>query len=200
MRVRGAIVALAGSLSAAAVAAPASLPSPEFAVLVARLKTGDAAIDYARFRALAPKEPGFDPDFDPSAIVEARRGGDQAAVRRLTETRVAQDPSDLAARYWLSEACERLGDLACARREAAVFDGMIAAINASGDGEGAKSALSVIRVPEEYIWLGLRRLTSTGQSLIADHGRYYDVLHVRDAAGAERDVWFDISAFAPEAP
>ena len=183
-----------------ALAAAATAPSaPDYAALVCQLATGSTAIDYARFRDLAVAQPGFDPDFDPSAIAAARKAGDQPAVRRLSETRLAGDYADMAAHYWLSEACAALKDRPCADRHGAIFNGLLAAIRASGDGQGAASAYKVHRLAEEYILIGTRRLTSTGQQTLSQNGRRYDVLRVTDGKGAASDIWFDVTAFAPEA-
>ncbi|WCT73328.1 DUF4919 domain-containing protein [Sphingomonas naphthae] len=184
-----------GMMLAIAMMAAAPGPAADYAALVARMAAGDTRIDYARFRALAPMQPGFDPDFDPIAIAEARKAGNVAEARRLSEARLQADYSDMAAHYWLSEACASLKDRACADRHGAIFNGMLAAIEASGDGRGAETAYIVTRVPEEYIWLGVHRLTSSTQQLVTKGGRSYDVLHVADAKGGERDVWFDVSGF-----
>ena len=68
---------------------------------------------------------------------------------------------------------------------------------AGGDGSSAAKAVVVGSVDEEYAWIqrhcpGFRFRMQALQEI---EGKPYDVLTLRNAAGEERTVYFDISRF-----
>jgi hypothetical protein len=64
------------------------------------------------------------------------------------------------------------------------------------DGATRERAFKVDGVPEEYQIVRTLGLQPKTQSLVADHGRMYDVLTVTDPkSGQERRLWFDINSF-----
>jgi hypothetical protein len=70
-------------------------------------------------------------------------------------------------------------------------------VNGSQDGSSPGRAVAVGNIGEEYEWM--RRhcagLKPVQQSLCDIDGKPYDVHTLRDANGAEREVYFDISSF-----
>ena len=64
-------------------------------------------------------------------------------------------------------------------------------------GSSFDAAVEVQSVEQEYRWISSRLLAGwvrTRQSLVERGGRVYDVLDVRDAAGAERSYYFDVTS------
>jgi hypothetical protein len=74
--------------------------------------------------------------------------------------------------------------------------GRIARLLASADGASAATAYRVRSVREEYQILAALGLCPGSQGLTTVGRRTYDVLTALDPrTGAERELWFDISAF-----
>ncbi len=69
--------------------------------------------------------------------------------------------------------------------------------SAGGDGSSAAQAIVVSSVSKEYAWV--RRhcpgFQSQMQALQVIEGKPYDILTLRNAAGEERTIYFDISQF-----
>jgi len=66
-----------------------------------------------------------------------------------------------------------------------------------GDGSSAEEAVIVQSVAEEYDWV--RRncpgFSLDQQALVEIEGKPYDVLELRNEAGEERTIYFDVSSF-----
>lgn len=72
---------------------------------------------------------------------------------------------------------------------------LVADISASGDGARAASALRLVLASEAEGWLLAQdgRLRPLGKRSVTTPRASFDVWRVRDTAGAEREVWFDLS-------
>jgi len=76
-----------------------------------------------------------------------------------------------------------------------IYDGLIGAIAATGNGKSPQSAFVVISVDEIYDFLQSQDLEIVSQKLLDSGGRKFDVMSVRDPrTGRNFDVYFDISA------
>jgi hypothetical protein len=71
--------------------------------------------------------------------------------------------------------------------------GINQAIAHSGDGLLPESAVQVIAVDEEYAWLADKHLTRLSQRVLESPIGRFDVLTVKNAAGAEQDYYFNIT-------
>lgn len=82
------------------------------------------------------------------------------------------------------------------RHHRTVYRGIIASIQASGDGKSKQTAYKVISIPEENWLLRELRLRKMGQSLETEGGKSYDYIEAQPLDGGERrTVIFDINAF-----
>lgn len=63
----------------------------------------------------------------------------------------------------------------------------------SGDGLSVETAVHVIMIREEYVWLNDKRLSRVGQTLVETPTGIFDVLRARDDTGAERDYYFNVT-------
>jgi len=76
-----------------------------------------------------------------------------------------------------------------------IYDGLINAIAATGNGKSPQSAFVVISVDEIYDFLQSQDLEVVSQALQDSGGRKFDVMSVRDPRTSRNfDVYFDISA------
>lgn len=71
--------------------------------------------------------------------------------------------------------------------------GINQAIAHSGDGLTPATAVHVILTSEEYAWLREKKLTFLGQRVHQTPSGKFDVMKARDASGAERDYFFNIT-------
>lgn len=75
-----------------------------------------------------------------------------------------------------------------------ILDGLLSSIVNSGDGKSPETAFTVISTGELYAFLNLSGLQATGQSLIHDNGRAYDLMDVTDSETEESfQLYFDIT-------
>jgi len=76
-----------------------------------------------------------------------------------------------------------------------IYDGLINAIAATGNGKSPQSAFVVLSVDEIYDFLQAQDLEVVSQALMDNGNRKFDVMSVRDPrTGRKFDVYFDISA------
>lgn len=75
--------------------------------------------------------------------------------------------------------------------------GINQAIAHSGDGLSPETAVEVVAVPEEYAWLSDKGLTRVRQRILDTPSGKFDVLTAKDAAGNERDYYFNITRIFP---
>ena len=75
----------------------------------------------------------------------------------------------------------------------ALIFGINQAIAHSGDALTPETAIEVIAIEEEYAWLRDRGLTRVRQRLLDTPAGKFDVLTAKDAAGNERDYYFNVS-------
>ena len=91
----------------------------------------------------------------------------------------------------------KVGDVDRQRELRQLIFGINQAIAHSGDGLSFETAVDVISVDEEYAWLRDKGLTPAGQRLVETPRGMFDVLAARDAAGNQRDYYFNITRFYP---
>ena len=98
----------------------------------------------------------------------------------------------------LSSCCLALPTAARAEQLApapdAKIDKRLAKIMAANDGTTPETAYKVASVGDEYAILRILGLKVERQSLVSDK-KTYDRITARDAAGTQREVWFDVGSF-----
>jgi tetratricopeptide (TPR) repeat protein len=88
----------------------------------------------------------------------------------------------------------------------AVLKGLLDSIEHSGDGTSLETAMFVVSIPEEYVFLATRaHAARIKQSLVRRDGHAYDDLQVQDFTTKQvRDIWFntdyDLGLYKPPPP
>jgi hypothetical protein len=120
------------------------------------------------------------------------------ALAKLREIETLRPAGELPIAWWLtiySHILGRNGETARQEEMRTLIFGVQQVVAHSGDGRSRASAIHVIAIPEEYDWLTSKKLTRVRQELVSEGGRHYDLMTVKDAAGAQQQVWFDVTAF-----
>lgn len=130
------------------------------------------------------------PDSELIALMRAENWS-AAAVR--CERLIAEDYLHAPLHLTMSYIYEQLEDSERAAWHLQFARGLISSLLSSGDGRTPETAFKVITVREEYEMLRALSLESLGQRLITANDRYYDVLSVRDANGAQGEVFFEVT-------
>ena len=178
-----------------AVAAP-DQPS-EYATLLASLKAGNTAIDYARLRLSYMDSPEYKAAKDVSksedAMTDALNKKDYPAALKDAEAVLESNYVNIDAHYVALVANRELGAMDKAEFHRTVFRGLINSIRNSGDGKSLEKAWVVINVHEEYVMLRVLGFRPSEQSLVHKDGHSYDVMKVKNAEdGTEQTFCFNV--------
>lgn len=162
-----------------------------------RLRGGDLSVPFDSLRLAYAASDAYDPygvDSDRrKAMFEALDRGDHAAARAAADSTLAENYVDGYAHMAASVAARESGDSAAARFHRAVFRGLIESIGARG-GRTPDSAMLVISVDEEYVFLQALGLRRGMQALTDCAGRACDALEVVDRRTGEKyHLFFDVS-------
>jgi hypothetical protein len=168
-----------------------------FKDLLAKLKAGDANIDYKAFRFASAdsdaKEAGKgDRELSNKAIAAFQDGKFKDAIKLADK---ALDSGYVDSRMHLIRALasEKSGDVKKFEFHKAVYLGLINSILSGADGKSAKTAYVVISIDEESAVLRALELMKGNQSLRNDGGHKYDVLTVTDPkTNKSFELWFNI--------
>jgi len=171
----------------------------EYSKLVAQAAARDATVDFhalrfAYLKSAARLRNGVGAGADAKKkMFTAARAGDDAGVREAAEGLLSIRYVDPAGQAFLSRACQRLHDSACAAQADFVARGLSRSIMDSGDGKTCKTGWEVIAVDEEYFVLGVLGMRPTQQSLITGSPSC-DVLDTIDSDGKETTYFFRVDA------
>lgn len=169
----------------------------EYAVLLARVKSGDLSIDFKQLRFSYMESPerhqAKDTDEQKKAMFEALKKNDYAKALHNADLVLENEFVDLEAHRVKQIACEALNDEQKAAFHQAVTRGLLKSILDSGDGKSAATAYVVISVHEEYIVLQALGLRPSGQSVVHLDGHSYDVLEAKKKdSGAGVKLFFNV--------
>jgi hypothetical protein len=178
-----------------AVAAP-DQPS-EYATLLASLKAGNTAIDYARLRLSYMDSPEYKAAKDVSkseeAMTDALNKKDYPAALKAAEAVLESNYVNIDAHFVALVANQEMGAADKAAFHRAIFRGLINSIRNSGDGKSLETAWVVINVHEEYVVLRALGFKPSQQSLVNKNGHSYDVMKVKNAEdGTEQTFYFNV--------
>lgn len=181
-------------------AAPAPAQSPaeaEYQALVQRVKGGDLTVDFARMRALYTETGAYQPygtaADNASRAERMARTGDHEAGLALANQVLDTYYVSIAAHYAAALAYKKLGDKQREVFHGRVWAGMMRAVLASGDGRTAATAMRVLTVSDEYHVLRALRVTPGKRVVAREEGRVFDRWEAKEASGADRLVYFDIT-------
>ena len=76
-----------------------------------------------------------------------------------------------------------------------IITALLNSIRDSGEGTSPQNAMYVINIGEEYDFLLLGGLRPTGQALIQDNGRMYDLMKAVDEEGNNYQFYFEVTDF-----
>lgn len=188
---RSIVMAVCWSL-AVSVAAAASEP---YDGMVARLKSGDAAVDYRALRDAYAESAGYQPygatrDELKRALHDAFNAQDCPKVLIDADRVLNEIYIDIEAHLLSARCFERGGEQAKAGFHRAVAKGLMDSIVASGDGKTPKTAFVVVAIDEEYAVLSALRWRLVEQALIDDDGHSFDRMSVKSANSDETTVLF----------
>lgn len=167
-----------------------------YAELLARALNDLRQADFTALRLAYARTPHYDPyrsGAPDSELIDLIHAEDWSAAAVRCEGLLAEDYLHAPLHLTLSYIYQQLDDEARAAWHLQFARGLIGSLLTSGDGRSAETAFRVITVREEYEMLRALSLESLNQRLIVHEGRYYDVLTVRDANGAEGEIFFEVT-------
>lgn len=171
-------------------------PEAHYQTLLAAAKAGGPGVDWQALRFAYADRPDF--SVVSRAHDDLKRQGfnafgakDFTRLQDISRKLIDQNFVDPEAHLMAQMACNALGDKDCARREGAISNALFHSIE-TGDGRTKQTALPVISVSEEYVYLRMKGLRPQNQSLIRDPDHGYDLLDTKDAQGQPHPVYFQI--------
>jgi hypothetical protein len=197
---RGILVGLALLLSLGAALPAAGFDAESeahYQALLAQAKAGGLKpIDWQALRFAYSNSAEFDlfgtrTDAARKAMFAAVNARDFKAAIVQAGLIIDQDYVDIDAHVVLDLASEQLGDTAAAKREHEIVVGLLQSIR-TGDGSSQDEAFTVIMVGEEYAMMRAFGFAVESQALAPSGGHSYDLLHVVDADGKARIIFFQI--------
>lgn len=172
-------------------------PVAEYQSLVARLKSGDTAIDYTRLRYAFVRTADYNPydklSVERAAMITAMDGRD--FVSALNHARVLLDKNylDMEAHFFSNIANRELRNGERQQFHTAVLKGLMASLYGSGDGQSMETAYTVISTDEEYFMLRINGYKVMQQKLMQKDGVHYDAMNVENMkSGARTTIYFNV--------
>lgn len=163
--------------------------------LVARVRAGDAGVDYRALRYAYAESPVYQPyggDFDEprDEMRAAFNAQDCAKVLPAAEKVLNAIFVDITAHLLSGRCFERAGNQAKADFHRTVAKGLMDSIIASGDGKTTMTAFIVVTINEEYDVLSALRWRLVTQSLAHDGGHVFDRMEVKSTTSEETATLF----------
>ncbi len=174
-----------------------------FAELTRKALEGDAAVDFTALRAAYPYTDQWDPFGDKTGAlleqaVAASRGKDCATALAKLDEILKLDFTIDAAHALRSDCLAAQGNVAAAKIDSTIADGLIRSLMNSGDGDAERSAYVVMTEREEMDVLANRHLVvKLRQTEVrGSDGHFYDEVQGSSAAGGAviKTVFFDVSS------
>lgn len=175
----------------------AQVAAPQDPGTVAPDTVPDTVIDFQALRIAYAASAAYDPDGGKirerrRRMMAAAQAGDCPQVLRIAAD-IHRDYITHLSSYRLALICaQRLGDAAQERINARMFQGLVDAIAATGDGRSPATALAVVAIEEEYGVLAARGLRRERQALIHEDGHSYDKMDAVDDRGGHTTVYFNV--------
>lgn len=175
----------------------AAQEAAEFPALLARFQAGDTTVDVRELRMAYTRTEAYDP-YD-SADAEAQgamwehlRAARLADAARAAEALLARDWLDIAPHMAAAMAYSGQAADSAAELHAFAVRALVGSIGSLADGRSTEAPMHVIDVSEEYAWLNYHGLRAERQGVGPCAKSRCDSFTVRDEAGKEFDVFFDV--------
>jgi len=185
---------LALLLSHASAASPAEVAS--YDELLAKLQSGDTAIDYQAFRFAYAETPNFDPlarpAVDKGELVRAVNAGDLGEALSLANILLANNYTDMDAHYASFIIYDQRGDQAKAEFHRAIVQGLLKSLSDSGDGMSENTGIVVVATAEEYSFLGFRGYRVVRQGMAKSDTGPVDAFAVTTYDNQGATIYFDL--------
>jgi hypothetical protein len=172
--------------------------------LVRRAGAGDPTVDFSALRAAYPYTDQWDPFGNKTAALldqalAAFKGKDCATALAKLDEILKIDFTIDAAHAIRSDCLADTGDVAGAKTESGIADGLVRSLMNSGDGNSERTAYRVMTEREELDVLANRQLVlKVRQTEVrGSDGRFYD--EVQGTSGGDgatiKTLYFDVSSF-----
>ncbi len=157
---------------------------PEYASLLARVKTGDLTVDFKRLRFSYMESPerrkAKDTSEEKKDMFGALDSKDYKKAIEKAEVVLASEFVDMEGHFVEYIAYRELQEPSKSVFHKAIYSGLLKSITDSRDGKSKETAYVVISTNEEYVLLNVLGLRPWKQSVIHDGGHSYDLLEVRN--------------------
>ncbi|WP_237060794.1 DUF4919 domain-containing protein [Microbulbifer sediminum] len=188
-----------GDVATDAGAAAPSMPMTEYQRLLAEAKNLSFTLDFNALRRAYVESPHYNPHG--GVRLEGLPEAYSAVEKAEFDDCLAHVDRVLAGNYMSLEAhmigvlCSgRSADFAREDRHRYMVEGLMEAIESSGDGLSQESAFHTITTSELRGYVRLKGLQVLDQSIVYDRQGVYDKMQVRDPeSGAEYDLYFNVS-------
>lgn len=162
--------------------------------LLAKLKKGDTAINFAKMRLAYTETKDYAPyggSAERGEMYQAFRDDDfkkaMSAASKMLETNYVE----VAAHFIAWKSKEQLGDKTTAETHKKIYDGLMAAIQ-QNDGLSEKTAMISIGIAEQYFVMGQMGFTRQSKALTQKDGSMFDVHTSVNEAKETRKFYFNI--------
>jgi len=128
-----------------------------------------------------------------TALKLARQSGDSKEEIKVAQDLLDVDFTNISAHY--AFVASPSADSTVKEFHRQIIVALLNSIRDSGEGTSTQNAMYVINIGEEYDFLLLGGLRPTGQSLIQENGRQYDLMKAVDEDGNNYQFFFDVTDF-----
>jgi hypothetical protein len=178
-------------------ARPLPTSSVSYDSLLAKLRAGDLTIDFLELRLAYAASPQYAPyDFRTDSKASMRKAfvaKDCLTALAIADSMLATNYVDIEAHILSAECKSQLGDHAKASYHGTIARELLESISTYASGRTPDSAILVISVDEEYMFLASQGLEREMQGLTTCGGHPCDALTVKDrATGKERTIYFNV--------
>lgn len=172
-------------------------PSEGYAQLLARLKGGDTAIDYAKLRYGFASTAAYNPyakfSAEREAMFKALESKQFDLAVKQAKALLDQNYQDMESHFVCVIAFGESGNQSQKAYHNAVLKGLIGSLYASGDGKSPETAYQVISTDEEYFLFNINGYRTIRQSLIEKDGVHYDKMELEyTKTGAKVTMYFNV--------
>ncbi len=177
-----------------------ALPQGEgdYARLVARAAAGDTALDFRALRVAAMANPHRAGEMtllmSGQALIQRMESKDYDGARRQATETLTENYTDFFSWEILGDACESLGDKACAAQALFMQKGLMQSVLNSGDGKSCATGWVVVTNSEENDLMLVMGPQRTSPQRIKEDGHSCDVMATRDLDGKPMTFYFNADA------
>jgi hypothetical protein len=172
-------------------------PAKDYYSLVARLKSGDTSIDYAKLRYLFTRTSEYKPyggdTVDREAMWMAMKSKEYEPAIKHCQAVLSKNYTDMEAHFVCNIAYREAGNTKQQSFHSAVLKGLIGSLYRSGNGESPETAFIVIGTDEEYFMLNMNDYKTIRQKLLVKLDMHFDEMEVeKEKTGVISKIYFNV--------